>query len=361
MKNVKRFDTESAYNVFINTNAFIRPNISLCADTYSIVYNKVLPAAHDYSLDYFTLSILEDGEIRIEDLWDSESSAEHEFYRYDDGEAGYGLKYSLDNGTTWNNFKCYYTDEYNWNYNDETGEPYSEYSYEPVQVHTGDKMLLKALHVNWAIGDSAAPTKIISTCDFNAEGNIMSIIWGDNFIGKTDFLNEYDLPRPNTDDVDLRGNWAFCSLFQDNTHIINAENLILPSLQLNSSCYGSMFNGCTNLLTAPVLPATTLTYECYSGMFSGCTSLTTAPVLPATTLVDSCYSSMFNGCTSLTSITCLATEFNNDYTGINNNLTDGCSDWVDGVAVSGTFTKSNGATWTTGTSGIPSGWTVESV
>ena len=40
MKNVKRFDTESTYNAFVNTNAFVRPNISLCVDTYSVVYNK---------------------------------------------------------------------------------------------------------------------------------------------------------------------------------------------------------------------------------------------------------------------------------------------------------------------------------
>ena len=67
-----------------------------------------------------------------------------------------------------------------------------------------------------------------------------------------------------------------------------------------SSCYRSMFDGCTSLTTAPALPATTLAGYCYSSMFDGCTSLTTAPALPATTLASDCYNYMFSNCTSLT-------------------------------------------------------------
>ena len=88
-------------------------------------------------------------------------------------------------------------------------------------------------------------------------------------------------------------------------------------------------------------------------MFNGCTSLTTAPELPASTLVGSCYNRMFYGCTSLSSITCYATNISAD---------DCVTSWVDGVASSGTFKKpSNMSSWTTGTSGIPNGWTVEDI
>lgn len=73
-----------------------------------------------------------------------------------------------------------------------------------------------------------------------------------------------------------------------------------PTAVAESSCYRSMFQGCTSLTTAPELPATTLAGDCYQLMFSGCTSLTTAPELPATTLANHCYYSMFYGCTSLT-------------------------------------------------------------
>ncbi len=124
----------------------------------------------------------------------------------------------------------------------------------------------------------------------------------------------------------------------------------LPATTMKEYCYYRMFQGCTSLVTAPVLPATTMAPRCYYQMFYGCTSLTTAPALPATTVADFCYREMFRGCTSLSSITCLAPQ------GINlNGITD---NWVNGVASTGTFTKASGVTWWTGTSGIPSGWTV---
>lgn len=328
MKNVKRFDTESAYNAFINTNAFVRPNISLCADTYSVIYNKILPASHDYSLDYFTLVALENGSFKIENAWYPTSSAEGS---YDE----YGIKYSLDNGNTWNNFEF---DDIEW-----------ENGYTAVSVNTGDKMLLKAIRSHWN-GDSDEPFRIISTGQFNVEGNIMSLIWGDDFVGKTNFLNNYDVPESG--DADYRGSYTLQQTFHQNTYLINAENLILPALQLGESCYYGMFEGCTSLITAPQLPATTLAEYCYTNMFTGCTSLTTAPELLATTLPYNCYYYMFNGCSSLNYIKMLATS-------IEINSLD---EWVDGVAASGTFVKSIDMTeLDEGMSGIPSGWTVESI
>ena len=125
----------------------------------------------------------------------------------------------------------------------------------------------------------------------------------------------------------------------------------LPATTLEYSCYGGMFENCTALTTAPALPATTLTISCYSLMFYGCTALTTAPTLSAPTLVGGCYGAMFKDCTSLSSITCLATDISASL----------CTeDWVENVAVSGTFTKATSMNnWTTGDNGIPSGWTVQ--
>ena len=71
-------------------------------------------------------------------------------------------------------------------------------------------------------------------------------------------------------------------------------------------CY--MFNGCSNLISAPELPATALAERCYYGMFYGCTSLTTPPALPATSLKASCYYSMFYGCTSLATVPMLPAD-----------------------------------------------------
>ena len=85
-------------------------------------------------------------------------------------------------------------------------------------------------------------------------------------------------------------------------------------------------------------------------MFDGCTNLTTAPVLPATTLAVNCYRYMFNGCSSLNYIKCLATDIS---------ASNCTGNWVNGVAASGTFVKNSSMSWGTGVDGIPSGWTVE--
>jgi len=60
---------------------------------------------------------------------------------------------------------------------------------------------------------------------------------------------------------------------------------------------------------------------------------------------------MYGGCTNLNYIKFITPSgtISTNYFG----------SWVNGVASSGTFVKHPNATWTTGTSGIPSGWTVQ--
>lgn len=84
-----------------------------------------------------------------------------------------------------------------------------------------------------------------------------------------------------------------------------------------------MFEGCTQLTSAPELPATTLLNSCYQSMFQGCTSLVNAPALPATVLKSSCYASMFQGCTSLETIPSLVNGA--IQSGCFNNMFYGCS------------------------------------
>lgn len=114
-------------------------------------------------------------------------------------------------------------------------------------------------------------------------GNIMSLMYGDNFIGKDIWVSH-----------DTAG-------FFKNCDIRNARNLILPATTLKAACYASMFKNCSKLKTAPQLPATTLVERCYYAMFDGCSSLRTAPQLPATKLAEYCYGLMFSGCSSLKS------------------------------------------------------------
>jgi len=142
---------------------------------------------------------------------------------------------------------------------------------------------------------------------------------------------------------------CYGSMFQGCTSLTTAPEL--PATSITQSCYNSMFYGCTSLTTAPELPATSLTRWCYENMFYGCTSLTTAPELPATSLPQQCYMNMFNGCTNLNYIKCLATDIS---------ASSCTSNWVNGVANTGIFVKAASMTyWSTGTSGIPNGWTVQ--
>ena len=167
---------------------------------------------------------------------------------------------------------------------------------------------------------------------------------------------------------------CYNGMFSGCRSIVTAPEL--PATTLEYGCYKSMFSGCSSLVTAPELPATTLAKSCYMDMFQGCTSLTTAPYLPATTLASGCYSYMFRDCTNLINAPELtATEpFVNCYKEMFNNcsnlnyvkcllitdVNEVTTNWLNGVASSGTFVKNNEANnWERSVNGIPTGWTVE--
>ena len=181
---------------------------------------------------------------------------------------------------------------------------------------------------------------------------------------------------------------CYMNMFRDCTSLTTVPT-VLPATILAPYCYNAMFYGCTSLKTPPALPATTLAEGCYCEMFASCYSLTSAPELPATTLAESCYVSMFSYCTSITTAptlpaktlvySCYRTMFcgcsNLNYikmlaTNIGTSGSNCLTNWVAksdtnssiGVSSSGTFVQDRYATWTTtGSSGIPTGWTVKSV
>lgn len=185
-------------------------------------------------------------------------------------------------------------------------------------------------------GTSGQSTYDNDAAEFDIEGNIMSLIYGDNFVGQTAFNGS---------------TYNFCSMFKK-AKCVSAENMILPALTLRDYCYRAMFSWCTYLEEAPQLPATTLSKGCYWYMFERC-AITTAPDLPAEHLVAECYGSMFTYCSSLNFIKCMA---------IDGFSTTNCKqNWVSNVASSGTFVKDSGvavSTWTRGASGIPTNWLV---
>ncbi len=118
-------------------------------------------------------------------------------------------------------------------------------------------------------------------------GNVMSLLYPDDFSSKTQILM----------------NASFRRLFFNNTSNSNIKNcsieLVLPATELKPECYEEMFYGCSNLTIAPELPALTLASNCYNCMFQSCTALMTPPELPATTLAEKCYTCMFKDCSNL--------------------------------------------------------------
>lgn len=186
-----------------------------------------------------------------------------------------------------------------------TGDEYS------ITVAVGDKV---QFYGNGTSITSYDGTTISGgTADCYIYGNIMSLVDENSYFSATALTDIY----------------AFAWLFNANTHLYSHDTKKL------------------------VLPATTLAESCYEQMFYGCTSLTTAPELPATTLVSRCYRLMFCGCTNLNAVTCLATDLS---------ASGATIAWLNGVAATGTFTKSAEATdWSTSVSGIPEGWTRENI
>ncbi len=232
------------------------------------------------------------------------------------------------NWTAWNN--VVYNISYSIN-NGEWTEIESTSSGTPITVNDGDKVRIKGSNERYATNKDNCSGFSGGTAYYNVEGNIMSLIGGDNFTGLTSFNSTQ---------------WVFHDLFAK-SNVISAENLVLPVMELTPYCYRALFSKASSLVKAPELPATTLASYCYYYMFDE-TKLTEAPELPAQTLVTECYRGMFAQCRKLNYIKCLAE---------NNVTTANCNSWVLNVAATGTFVKDANATWTTGNNGIPTNWT----
>lgn len=190
----------------------------------------------------------------------------------------------------------YSTDQQNW-----TNMGTTSYSGITATIPANGKLYLKATQNTWCTTETVTSggltrlyiyyNEIISGNDYNVGGNILSLIYGDNFNNQTTF--------PNNSNWNLYGLFFSGGTTKDNK-VIDASNLILTPTTLTSYCYRNMFENCKWLTTPPVILATTLATNCCTGMFSECSALTTAPALPATTLANYCYSSMFYDCTALT-------------------------------------------------------------
>lgn len=324
------------------------------------------------------------------------------------------LTFNIISGGTisWRATSTAYTKEIQYSINDgEWTSIVSTTAGVPISLNAGDIVKFKG---DGAISTSSSnPNRFRdSTIVFEVYGNVMSLIDSTGFTTATtaadhSFRNLFSSQTGLTSAENLVlpattiGTNVYKEMFKGCTSLTKGPEL--PATTLAQSCYMGMFSGCTSLTTAPELPATTFAQECYRQMFYGCSSLTTAPSsigtsastmgvsgctqmfygctslttapalpattlaqycyaemffgsglitapeLPATTLVDGCYQRMFYWCGSLIYVKCLATDIS---------ATNCTQSWLN-VSSTGTFVKNpNMSSWLSGTSGIPSGWTV---
>ena len=314
-----RLNQEGTYEVYTTPITISADTLIEAYSTYRgrvssvVTQNCEYSPVHHYENDYLTFRALTNGKI----------------YLHSNGGVAKTIDYSL-NGGEWTSI---------------TATPSST----TIDVLTSDVVRFRGENASYATsksgytgfgqgeyGTSGQETYDSDAATVNVEGNIMSLIYGDNFVGQTTFSG---------------GTYNFCSMFKK-LKVVSAENLILPALTLREYCYRAMFSWCTMLTKAPQLPATTLAKGVYWYMFEKC-AITEAPELLAEHLVAECYGDMFTGCTSLNYIKCMA---------IDGFSTTNCKqNWVSGVASSGTFVKDSGvavSTWTRGANGIPTNWLV---
>lgn len=272
----------SNHNKYVNTENQVSKDSGATwettASTITVVEEHSEECGYvDYSREYLTLEAID--------------STAFQYLKVSGGT----ILYSLDSGSTWIENYSTYSD-------------YQHITKTPV-IPAGSKVMFKGVggadNLIYPIDSSGSSNR---SARFKVYGNTMSMVHGDNFIGKTN----------------LSG-MCFSHTFTNCSGLTEAGNLILPALNLSErrqdndiyGCYAMMFDNCVSLRTIPELPATGLTRACYYFMFNGCKSLTTLPsnyLSAARTMAERCYHSMFQECSGLTTVnfvlpaTTLATE-----------------------------------------------------
>lgn len=292
---------------------------------------------HDYSKDYFTIeSLVNNNTITAVKNSSSKSPV---------------IYYSLDDGVTWNN------------------QTLSGGTITFGTIDEGEKIIFKCNIDAWA-SDWNKYNRFNGSGNFKTYGNIMSLLNGDDFINNSEFSSG--------------SSFNLTGLFYGTTTIINANDLVLPATTLCVSSYNGMFRACTNLVYGPKsLPALDIPKDGYSSMFEGCVKLIEAPEILATSVSgDTALNRMF--CMNRNSkVTAVMTKgpvlritnplaHNNVYQQLfcgNGNLTEVTilvqatnitfSNWLNYTNTGGVIKTLSGTTFSSGVSGLPSGWTTQ--
>lgn len=257
-------------------------------------------------------------------------------------------------------------------------------------LNTGEKLYLRGTNTTYCYsGTNYTAIRSADNKQFNVSGNILSLIYGDNFMNYTAFssgerqvsqlfrnsnvVNASNLILPKTSTRSFQSLFLNCSdliypptitdttiqssaineMFSGCTSLVDASNVMPNVTTLSSECCGRMFYGCTSLVKGPTQINANIPQGGCNQMFYNCTSLIKAPDLLGTSVGSYGCNQMFEGCTSLNYVKCMATTKSGS-----SNFTS----WLSGVASSGTFVKNTNSTlWGRSASGIPSNWTVVNI
>ena len=205
------YKTNSEFTAAYNGPDYKEPWLSLTEEGMTIGYNK--PKLIDFSTEPLTFNIVSAGTIN----WTASNTAITKT-----------IDYKLNDGE-WASVTS------------NTGS-----SAPTINVVEGDKIQFRGNNAPYSTNYSNYNSFSGSTALFEAEGNIMSLIYGDDFKNKLTISSTYTFLRL----------FAYCTKF------VSAKNLILPATALMPNCYSDMFYSCASLTTAPELPATTLEGFC---------------------------------------------------------------------------------------------------
>lgn len=148
----------------------------------------------------------------------------------------------------------------------------------------------------------------------------------------------------------------FGHMFQNCYALATLPNIVFNTNKAGRYCFYYMFAGCYSITEVPSTFLESIevldTCCCYY-MFNNCLSLTEATTPPAVEGKYACYDYMFKGCTNLAKVHCMLD--------VQNKQTSYTSDWLYGVAQTGTFYSRSGSDWARSVNGIPADWTVNYV
>ena len=203
MKYLRLLNNHEEYLEYIASEEFVVPSVQACKQEQEAHFNDVIP--EPTIKDYFRFLAREDATFSFTN----------------------SIEYSLNSGNTWIELSA---------------------NVSTPSISEGEEIWWKRDSTN-VVEENIGTFS--STGDFDALGNILSLVYGDNF--------EYE---HSIEDY----NHIFKELFKNNTHIINGEDIVMAAEFLSTACYDSMFLGCVNMETAPELPSSNLTPYCYRSM-----------------------------------------------------------------------------------------------